>query len=71
MVMVLTLKQLCRTELKQCIINAKQLQQIFVYRYLILSRSFHCNIDEMPEELNSYLYYLAYGKIGFVTCHFA
>ena len=29
---------------------------------------FHYNIDEMLQEINSYLYQLAYGKIGFIIC---
>lgn len=28
--------------------------------------TFHYNIDEMPSELKSCLYHLAYGKIGFL-----
>lgn len=60
-----------QTKLKQCIINAKQLQQILEYHCFIQHRSFHYDIDEVPDEFNSYLYYLAYGKIGLVTRHFA
>lgn len=30
------------------------------------STSFHCNVDEMPLELSSCFYQLAFGKIGFI-----
>ena len=34
-----------------------------------ISTSFHYNGDEMPQELNSCLYQLADGRLGFVMCH--
>lgn len=37
----------------------------------ITSVLFHYNIDEMPWELNSSLYQLAYSKIGFIIYYFA
>ena len=52
--------------------NAQILQKRFcgrIHRASImafLSRSFCYNVDEMPWELNSCLYQLAYSKIGFV-----
>lgn len=33
--------------------------------------SFHYKVDEVPQELNSNLYQLAQGKIGFVIGHLA
>ena len=33
--------------------------------------SFCYNVDDMPQELNSRLYQLACGKMGFIICHFA
>lgn len=35
------------------------------------SKSFHYNVDELPQELNSCSYQLACGQIGFIVHHFA
>lgn len=51
---------------KRCKTILSKLSTVGPQVTLFLSTLCHCNIDEMPQEHNSCLYQLPYGKIGFV-----